>query len=61
MASMLETKNLANSVISDARKGAQFLSCDVKFFFLDIPMIRPEYMKIAWKYFPPDIITRYNL
>ena len=24
-------------------------------------MERPEYMKIAWKYFPSDIITRYNL
>ena len=60
-ANILETKILANSVISDARKGAQFLSCDLKYFFLAMPMARPKYMKIVWKYFPPDIIIRYNL
>ena len=46
-ASMLETKILANSVISDAGKGAFFLSCDLKYFFLATSMISPECMKIV--------------
>ena len=58
---MLETKILANSLILDAGKGARFLNCDLKEFLLATPIAHPEYMKIAWKYFPPDIITRYNL
>ena len=61
MASMLETDILANSVISDAGKGARFLSCGLNNFFLATPMIHPEYMKITGKYYPPDIITRYKL
>ena len=58
---MLETRILVNSVISDAGKGAQFLSCDLKDYFLATPMARPEYMKIAWKYFLTCIITRSDL
>ena len=41
-ANMLETKILINSVISDARKGARFMSADVKYFFLNSPMQRPD-------------------
>ena len=29
--------------------------------FLHTKMRDPEYMKVAYKYFPPDIIKRYNL
>ena len=58
---MLETKPLANSVIPDAGQGARFLSCDIKEVFLFTPMIPPEYMMIAWKNFPQDIITKYKL
>ena len=43
-ADMLETKILINSTISDAHKGAQFMSTDIKDFFLASPMERPEYM-----------------
>ena len=60
-ASMLETKSLENNVISDAGKGARFLSCDLKYFFFATPMIHLDYMKITWKYFPPNIITKYKL
>jgi hypothetical protein len=60
-ASLLETKLLLNSVISDAKQGAQFMSCDLKDFFLATPMEKPEYMKIPWKYIPQDIRDRYNL
>ena len=58
---MLEIKILANGVISYAGKEARFLSCDLKEFFLATPMIHPEYMQISWKYFPTDIIKKYNL
>jgi hypothetical protein len=60
-ASLLETKLLINSVISDAKKGARFLTCDIKDFFLATPMSRPEFMKIHISNFPADIIERYHL
>ena len=59
--SLLETKILANSVISDAHKGARFLSADLKDFFLASPMAEPEFMRIHIKYFPEDIKKLYNL
>ena len=58
---MLETKLMLNSVISDATKGSRFLTMDIKDHFLATPMANPEYMKIPYKYFPPDIRKRYNL
>ena len=60
-ASILETKLLINSIISDAKKGAKFMSADVKDFFLASPMGRPEYMRIPAKYLPADIIAKYIL
>lgn len=45
-ASLLETKLLINSTISDARDGARFLTIDIKDFFLSSPMKKPEYMRI---------------
>ena len=61
VASMLDTKILCNSVISDAHRGARFLDADLKDFFLQSYMKDPEYMRIAYKYFPADIIKRYDL
>ena len=55
VASLLETKLLIN------KKGARFLTCDIKDFFLATPMSRPEFMKIHISNFPADIIRRYNL
>ena len=60
-ASLLETKLLLNSVISDAHLGARFLSCDLKEFFLFSFMTRPEYMRIPLRHIPADIIATYNL
>ena len=60
-ASMLDTKILCNSIISDAHNGARFLDADLKDFFLMSNMKTPEYMRIAYKYFPADIINRYKL
>ena len=53
---LLETKLLINSTISDADKGAKFLSADLKDYFLGSPMVKPEYMKVHISRFPDDII-----
>ena len=60
-ASLVETKLLLNSTISDCDQGATFFSADVKDFFLASPMARPEYMRVLLKHFPADIVRRYNL
>ena len=60
-ASLLETKILLNSIISDAHRGARFMTCDLKDFFLATPMQKPEYMKIPITSIPQDIIDQYKL
>ena len=60
-ANMLETKLILNSTISDAHRGARFMSADLKDFFLATPMEGDEYMKVKYKHFPADIRRRYNL
>ena len=55
VADLLETKILLNSAISDARKGARFMSLDVKDHFLVTPMANPEHMRVRIKDIPPDI------
>ena len=60
-ASLLETKLLLNSTISDADKGAKFLSLDLKDFFLCSTMTIPEYMKIPVKHIPDEIIELYKI
>ena len=60
-ASLLETKIILNSTISDAERGAKFVTADIKDYFLATPMSRPEYMKVLIKYFPDDIIKKYDL
>jgi hypothetical protein len=51
-ASLLETKLLLNSTISDAEQGARFLCADLKDHFLASPMANPEYMRIKYKHSP---------
>ena len=60
-ASLIEAKVLFNSTISDADKGARFISADIKDFFLAAPMDDPEYMRIHSKYFFEDIRAQYNI
>ena len=60
-ANMLETKVLLNSVISDAHKGAKFMSADLKDHFLMTPMGHYEYMRVPYHKFPQDIKDSYNL
>ena len=60
-ASLLETKLLLNSVISDAANGAKFFSLDLKDFFLASPMAEKEYMKMHIRHIPLDIRDKYNI
>ena len=60
-ASLLETKLIINSTISDAKENARFLCADLKDFFLATPMEDPEFMRVKYKYFPTDIRQRYNI
>ena len=59
--SLLESKTLINSTISQHKKSARFISSDLKDFFLKTPMKRPEYMRCHWRHFPESIRKAYNL
>eukprot|EP00804_Cyclotella_cryptica_P002823 CCRYP_009357-RB/>CCRYP_009357-RB protein AED:0.24 eAED:0.24 QI:0/0/0/1/0/0/2/0/561 len=58
-ADMLTTKVLLNSVIST--KGARFMTIDIRDFYLNTPMDRPEYMRLKMSDIPDHIIALYNL
>ena len=60
-ASLLETKLIINSVISDSHKGARFDSLDIKDHFLQSHLPEPEYMRIHSKYFFSDIRQKYDI
>ena len=55
-ASLLETKLILNSTISDAHRGARFMSLDLKDHFLqsNLPPGQREYMRIHSKYFDKE-------
>ena len=60
--SLLETKLLINSVISDHKlHNAKLCLMDLKDFFLWTPMERLEYIHIHSKYFSKDFIKEYEL
>ena len=60
-ASLLETKLIINSVISDSQKGAKFMTIDIKDHFLQSILPEEEYMKIHGKYFFDDIRQKYKI
>ena len=60
-ASLLKTKLLINSVISNSHRGARFASLDIKDHFLQSDLPDPKYMQINSKYFFDDIRTTYNI
>jgi hypothetical protein len=62
-ASLLETKLIINSTISDADKGARFICIDIKDFFLQTPLPKSEreYMRIHSRYFDEDFRKLYKL
>ena len=57
-ASLLETKLLLNSVISDSHRAARFMTIDIKDHFLPSDLPEHEYMRIHKKYFFQDIHER---
>ena len=61
VASLIESKLLFNSVISDSHLGARFMSLDIKDFFLQSILHDTEYLRIHSNYFLPDIRTKYNI
>ena len=60
-ASLLETKLIVNSTISDAHKGARFCTADLKDHFLATPMEGNEFMRVHSKYFFEDIRQEYDI
>ena len=58
-ANLLTVKLLLNSIISTP--GARFLGLDLKDFYLNTPMERPEYVRMKLSLFPDDVIEHYNL
>ena len=60
-ASLLEGKLIINSVISDADRGARFMSTDLKGFSLQLFLEQPEYVRIHGKYILPEIREKYNI
>ena len=60
-ANMMETTILLNSVISDAHQGARILSANIKDHFLHTLTDTPEYMRVPYSCFPPNIKDYYQL
>jgi len=58
---LLETKLMANSIISDAARGAKCLTLDIKDFFLQSYLPKPEYMRIHAKYFSNRFCQIYKI
>jgi hypothetical protein len=59
MAELETLKILLNSVIST--RDATFISVDIKNFYLNTPLERPEYVRIPLKLIPKEIIHEYKL
>ena len=58
-AGLTTIKLLLNSVVS--KPNGRFMTADVKKFYLNTPLERPEYMRIPIEPFPQEIIDAYNL
>jgi hypothetical protein len=58
---LIDTKLHLNSVISDAHRGARYLTADLKDFFLQSLMQIFQYMRVHRRYLPQEIIDEYSL
>ena len=58
-ASLLTVKLLLSSFIST--ENVRFISIDIKDFYLNTPMKRPEFLRLKIKNFPKDVTQNYNL
>ena len=59
-ASLIETKLILNSVISDAKKGARFMTMELKDHFLQTVMKEAEYMRIHKRFLTEEIRHQYK-
>ena len=41
--------------------GVRFVTIDIKDFYLNTPLYRPEYLRMKLSYFPEDVIEHYKL
>jgi hypothetical protein len=57
-AAMTLIKMLLQSVISE---NVKWCTLDIKDFYLDTPLHRPEYLRIMLKFIPPDVIESFSL
>jgi hypothetical protein len=58
-ANLLVAKILINSTLS--MPGARFMTMDTSNFYLNLPLIGPEYIRIKISDIPEEIINEYNL
>ena len=58
--SLLDLKIRINSVISDARKGARYITTDIINYYLNKPMSNFQYMRINIKDTPHEVIVEYS-
>ena len=59
--SLLDLKIHLNSVISDAHKGARYLTADIINYYLNKPMANFQYMHIRLKEIPNEVVVEYSL
>ena len=59
--SLLDTKILLNSVISDTNKGTRYWTVDMKNFYLNNPMKTYRYIKIPIHFFMDEILQECNI
>ena len=59
--SLLDTKILLNSVITDADKGSRYFTSDIKNFYLNNLMRTYRYMKIPIHLFTDEILEEYQI
>ena len=58
-ACLLTVELLVNSVVSTA--GAEFMTLDIKNFYLNTPLARYEYLRLKLTNLPEDVIEEYGL
>jgi hypothetical protein len=56
---MLLVKTHANSVVSTPN--ARYMTIDISNFYLNTPMVCPEYLKVKLSNIPEEVIDKYNL
>ena len=58
--SILNTKIHINSTISDAKKGARYMTMDIKKIYLGTPMDFFQYVRVPQRFIPDEIKNEYT-